>query len=218
MDCETKHPLLCMMRQRRMTKSSYKRRNYFIKKNFQGKLILGYFLFVVVGCLIFTIILALLSADSLTVVYQDNDLQIGQTPLMIVKQLLTANWILIVAGSAFVVGIAMLITHRLAGPMFRLEWAVDNMIGGQLNDVIYLREKDEGKELAAKLNQFNKGLSQDIKQIKKQSHNIDDLLAQYAALKLENATSDDFASIHGSIVRQNEAVQEITNKYQLLDE
>ena len=97
-----------------MTKNSYKRRNYFIKKNFQGKLILGYFLFVVFGCLIFTIIFSLLSADSLTVVYQDNDLQIGQTPFMMAKQLLTANWIFIVAGSALVVIVAMRLTHRLA--------------------------------------------------------------------------------------------------------
>jgi len=201
-----------------MTKTSYKRRNYFIKKNFQGKLILGYFLFMVFACLIFTVIFALLSADSLTVVYQDNDIQIGQTPFMMAKQLLTANWILIVAGSALVVMVAMRLTHRLAGPLFRLERAVDNMTGGQLNDVIYLREKDEGKELAAKLNLLSKELSQDFRKIKKQSHNIEDLLVQYASLELENATSDDFAFIHDSIVRQNDVIQKITTKYQLLDE
>jgi len=134
-----------------MSRKRYKRRNYFIKKNFQGKLILGYFLFMVVGCLVFAVILAILSADSMTVVYQDNELQIGQTPFMLIKQLITAHWIAIVVGSAFVVVGAMFITHRLAGPMFRLERAADNMVAGQLNDVIYLREKDEGKELAAKL-------------------------------------------------------------------
>jgi methyl-accepting chemotaxis protein len=137
---------------------------------------------------------------------------------MMAKQLLTANWILIVAGSVLVVMVAMRLTHRLAGPLFRLERAVDNMAGGQLNDVIYLREKDEGKELAAKLNQLSKGFSQDLRQIQKQSNNIEDLLVQYASLKLENATSDDFTSIHDSIVRQNEAIQKITMKYQLLDE
>lgn len=201
-----------------MTKTTYKRRNYFIKKNFQGKLILGYFLFMVFSCLLFTVIFALLSADSLTVVYQDNDIQIGGTPFMMAKQLLAANWILIVAGSALVVIVAMRLTHRLAGPLFRLERAVDNMSGGKLNDVIYLREKDEGKELAAKLNKLSKRLSQDLRQIKQQSNNIEDLLVQYASLELENTTPDEFTSIHDSMVNQNEAIQKITMKYQLLDE
>jgi methyl-accepting chemotaxis protein len=201
-----------------MTKTSYKRRNYFIKKNFQGKLILGYFLFMVAGCFGFASILTFLSADTLTIVYQDNDLQIGQTPFMLIKQLLTANWIAIVVGGAFVVVGAMFITHRMAGPMFRLERAVDNMTSGQLNDVIFLREKDEGKELAAKLNQFNRGLSEDIGEIRKLSQNIEDLLAQYSAIDPQYATPEDCASIHNSITRQNQDVQEIVKTYQLLDE
>ncbi len=201
-----------------MTKIRYKRRNYFIKKNFQGKLILGYFLFMVLGCLIFAGILALLSADSMTMVYQDNDLRIGQTPFMLIKQLLTAHWISIVVGSAFVVVGAMFITHRLAGPMFRLERAVDNMVSGQLNDVIYLREKDEGKELAAKLNQFNTKLSENISEIRKRSQNIDDLLAQYSSIEQSDTTVEDCASIQNSIDRQNQAIREIVETYQLLDE
>ena len=172
----------------------------------------------VLGCLIFAGILALLSADSMTMVYQDNDLRIGQTPFMLIKQLLTAHWISIVVGSAFVVVGAMFITHRLAGPMFRLERAVDNMVSGQLNDVIYLREKDEGKELAAKLNQFNTKLSENISEIRKRSQNIDDLLAQYSSIEQSDTTVEDCASIQNSIDRQNQAIREIVETYQLLDE
>lgn len=196
----------------------YKRRNYFIKKNFQGKLILGYFLFMVAGCFIFALVLVLLSADSMTMVYQNNDLKIGQTPFMLIKQLLTAHWIFIVVGSALVVVIAMFITHRLAGPMFRLERAVDNMVDGQLDDVIHLREKDEGKELAAKLNQFNRGLSENIAELRKRSQNIDDLLAQYASIDPAHATAEDCASIQNSITRQNQIIREIADLYKLLDD
>ncbi len=201
-----------------MTKTSYKRRNYFIKKNFQGKLILGYFLFMVAGCFVFAIMLTLLSANSMTVVYQNNDLQIGATPLMLLKQMITANWISIVVSSAIVVVGATFITHRLAGPMFRLERAVDNMIGGQLDDVIYLREKDEGKELAAKLNQFNQELSGNIGKIRKLSQNIEDLLTQFSSIDPARISPEDCVSIHNSIARQNQAVQEIAGTYQLLDE
>lgn len=201
-----------------MIKASYKRRHYFIKKNFQGKLILGYFLFMVAGCLIFAIILTFLSANSMTVVYQNNDLQVGQTPLMLLKQILMANWISVVVCSVFVVVGAMFITHRLAGPIFRLERAVDNMINKQLDDVIYLREKDEGKELAAKLNQFNQELSGNIAQIRKKSQNIEDLLAQYSSIDPAHSIAEDCSSIYNSITTQNQAIQEIIASYQLIDE
>lgn len=201
-----------------MSNTRYKRRNYFIKKNFQGKLILGYFLFMVAGCLIFAVMLSILSAGSMTMVYQDNNLRIGQTPLMLLKQLLTAHWISIIIGGIFVVVGAMFITHRLAGPIFRLERAVNNMLSGKLDDVIYLRDKDEGKELAKLLNSFNKDLSENIREVRKRSQNIDDLLAQYSSLDQARISPEDCAAIHNSIARQNQDLQEIVETYQLLDE
>lgn len=201
-----------------MSRAHYKRRNYFIKKNFQGKLILGYFLFMVGGCLLFTVILAALSADTLTMIYRDNDLQLGQTPLMLMRQVLTAHWLFIVIGGCFIVVAATFITHRMAGPMFRLERAVDNMISGRLNDVIYLRKKDEGKDLAAKLNLFNRELSVKIGLVERRAKNIEELLIQYSALDPANASRDDIESIHDSITRQNQAIQKITGTFQLLDE
>lgn len=201
-----------------MTRGRYKRRNYLINKNFQGKLILGYFLFMVAGCLLFTVILAALSADTLTVVYRNNDLQMGQTPFMLVKQVLTAHWVFIVVGGALIVIAATFITHRMAGPMFRLEHAVDNMVNGRLDDVIYLRKKDEGKELAAKLNQFNRELSHKIGEVEKRSRNIDDLLVQCSALDCANTSPEDLESLCNSLSRQNKEIQGITKNFQLLDE
>lgn len=201
-----------------MTSSPYKRRNYFIKKNFQGKLILGYFLFMVGGCFLFTVILAALSADTLTVVYRNNDLQLGQTPLMLLKQILTAHWIFIIVGGVVIVVAAMLITHRMAGPIFRLERAVGNMVSGRLDDVICLRGKDEGKEIAAKLNRFNRELSEKIRQIDNCSKNIDDLLVQSSVENSSIATSNDIQSIHASIAGQNQVIQTIVKTFKLLDE
>ncbi len=142
--------------------NGYKRRNIFIKKDFQGKLILGYFLFVTGGCLFFIVLLGMFSADSLTISYNNHDIQFGQTPFMLMKSVLAAHWIFIVLGGAFLVLAAMLITHRIAGPIFRLEKALDNMNSGNLCDTIYLRGKDEGKELAGKINAFNLELSRSL--------------------------------------------------------
>ncbi|KAB2890010.1 MAG: methyl-accepting chemotaxis protein [Desulfobulbaceae bacterium] len=160
----------------------YKRRNYFIKKDFQGKLILGYFLFVMGGCLLFIIMLGIISADTLTISYTDHDLQLGQTPMMLIKNVIAANWVLIVIGGTFLVLAAMLITHRIAGPLYRFEMALDNMVAGRLNDFIHLRENDNGKELAEKINTFNKKLSATI-------DTIDTNAALLASLLIQARTS-----------------------------
>ncbi len=201
-----------------MSNTGYKRKKYFIKKNFQGKLILGYFLFMVVGCLIFMLALSYLVSDSMTVVYSNNELQIGQTPFMLFKQLIAAHWVVIVLGAAMVVVIATRITHRVAGPMFNLERSLDYMIDGRLDNVIYLRKKDEGKELAAKINQFNAELSSNVGRIRKRSKNIQELLSNYAVLNPEKRTEEELESIQASIRKQNQMIEKTVKQYKLLDD
>ncbi len=196
-----------------MARVTHRRRIVLPGNSFHGKLIVGYFLFMLIGCLIVTIVLTLLSADSIAQLCQNDELQIGQSPFTLVKQLLAAHWVYMLVGSVFVVVAAMIVTHRLAGPMFRFEGAVDNMISGQLHDRIRLREKDEGQKLAMKLNVFNSELSENLRDMQRQSNNIDDLLIQYAALNPQSATSEDYDSIHGSMVKQNKLIQEIIAKY-----
>ncbi len=199
--------------------NKHKRRNFFIKKNFQGRLILGYFLFVTGGCLLFTLILAAFSADTLTVVYQNHDLQLGQTPLMLVKKILAAQWVFVVLGGSLIVLAALFITHRLAGPVFRLERALDNMNSGNLNDTIHLRKKDEGKELALKINNFNHQLSQQIRLIETNSKSIEELIRQYSTGK--NTSSGEAGvseQLLEAIKTHNHAIQEVTGAFILTDE
>ena len=106
---------------------TWKRRNYFIKRELQGKYIFSFFIFVITGSIIFTIIFSLLSADTLTVVYDNYNLQIGKTPSVLLREILSANWIFIVAGGLTVAVLSMFLTHRFAGPLFRFEKSIDEM-------------------------------------------------------------------------------------------
>jgi methyl-accepting chemotaxis protein len=139
------------------------RRNIFIKKSFQARLILGYLLFVATGCLLFLGLLTFLAADTLTI--GSPHASHGHTPLILVKELLAGHWLLLVAGAALLVLVAMRITHRLAGPLFSFERTLDQMLSGDLNQTIKLRSSDEGKELAQKINAFNTELSKNLKMI-----------------------------------------------------
>jgi methyl-accepting chemotaxis protein len=197
---------------------SYKRRNIFIKKDLQGKMILSCFLLVTGGGLMFIVLFGFFSADTLTISYSKQGLQMGQTPMMLIKQVLTANWILIAIGGAALVIASMLLSHRIAGPLFRIEKALDRMRAGHLNDTIRLRAKDEGKDLALKLNEFNLQLSQSLRTIKNCSTALQTLIDQTAELDLPMENKDHIASICWAMQEHNRKVINACEAYELKDE
>ena len=199
---------------------NYKRKNFFIKKNFQGKLILGYFLFLTGGCLFFIMLLGFFSADTLTISYSNHDLQFGQTPIILLKKILAAHWIFIASGAVFTIIAAMLITHRIAGPLFRFERAFDNMLNKDLTDNVALRTKDEGKELAIKINDFNQDLSTAFQTLQSHSNAITELLEQTQSKTSDISTiePDDLRSLFWSVEENNKKIRAICTAYTLRDE
>jgi len=196
----------------------YKRRNYFIKQKFQGKLILGFFLFVIGSIILFTVILGMFSADSMTMSYRNNTLQLGQTPVMLLKNALAANWVFIIFGGSLLVLAALLVSHRIAGPQFRFEMALKNMIAGNLNDIIHLRTHDEGGELAAQINSFNRHLSRQIREIDKHSQAIDELIGLVDRTDVSSLSTDSLLENFKSIRKQNNAIRKVTTSFVLMDE
>ena len=168
-------------------KTKYKRRNFFIKKDLQGKYVLSYFIFVMLGVIFFTLIFSMLSMNTLSIVYDDYDLQIGTTPLILLEKILASQWIFMaIFAMLFVVIISILLTHRIAGPMYRFEQAFNEMINGNIGYWIKLRKKDEGKELAEKINRFNDILSEKLKATNRLVDEIDRSLEVFSrAGKLE---------------------------------
>ncbi len=198
----------------------YKRRarNFFIKKNFQGKIVLAVFLAVLIGCLIFIVVFGLFSADTMTISYENNDLRMGSTPAMLLKNALAANWIFVVVCGTLLVAAALIGTHRIAGPIFRFEQTLDSMTGKDLSQGIHLRDKDEGKDLALKINTFNKGLSGEIRELNRRSKAINDLLNQYSSLKESSLSKEDMDSIYNAIKSNNSKIQNILDAYTLADD
>lgn len=133
----------------------YKRRNYFINKEFQGRYIFNYFLLVTIGSLLFLGVFSFFSSNTLSIVYDNYHLQLGVTPQILLKKILSTQWFFVVFGGGFVVIITLFLTHRVAGPFYRFEKTLDDMIDGDISNKIILRQKDEGKDLAQKINAFN---------------------------------------------------------------
>jgi methyl-accepting chemotaxis protein len=144
---------------------TWRRRNFFIKKELQGKYIFSVFIFMLAGAVLFTTVFGLLSADTLTITYKGSNLQVGRTPIVLVKEIVKTNWIFIVAGGLLVVIASIFLTHRVAGPLYRFERTLEEMKKGNFNSEIRLRSKDEAKEVARMFNEFNANISLQLKEI-----------------------------------------------------
>ncbi len=194
-----------------------KRRKFFIKKNLQGKLVFGFFLFVTGGALFFLVLLGAFSADTLTISYINQEVQSGQNPFILLKNILAAHWIFILSGTIFICIAALLLSHRIAGPMFRFELVLDNMLNRDLSDTIYLRSQDEGKELATKINSFNQEISTTLKHINSYSNAIASLLerADATSVNIPEKQLQELKSIYWNLKENNKKIEAISDSYTL---
>jgi len=138
------------------------------------------------------------TTESMTISYNSNDIEMVQTPLTLLKQSLSNQWMFLITGALVLAIMAVRITHRVAGSLYRFEQTLDNMLIGDLGDTIYLHSKDEGKDLTGKINAFNKGLSINIYTVTKESRAVARLTkqAQKVATQLPNEQRDEI-QYHG---------------------
>ncbi len=187
----------------------YKRnvRNFFIKKDYQGRFALVIFASAIFSCLLLLSLLAFFSADTMTISYHNNDLQFGRTPWMLFKSAAAANWLFLLIGGTLLVLAAIVGTHRIAGPLYRFERNLANMAEGDLSETIHLREKDDGKDLAQKINNFNKMMSSKLSEIDRNAEAINNLLNQYENLDSAHISPEDATSICLAIRNHNEKLR-----------
>lgn len=166
------------MRQRQ---GAIKRRSYFINKELQGKYTFYFFMMVTIGSIFFTVIFSLLAADTLTIVYKDYDIRLGKTPAVLVTEILKAHWVFFLVSGIVVSVLSIFLTHRFAGPIYRFERSVDEMIKGRIDFDIKLRKRDSGKELAKLMNLFTSALSAKINEMRRLSDAVSAQLAESVA-------------------------------------
>lgn len=197
-----------------------KRKNYFIKKEFQVKMISWYFFLATGGCVLFMILLTVFATDPLSTTSPENGLKIDNNPLVLIQKTLLPHWMFIIIIAVILVFIGILFTHRIAGPLFRFEKSLDNMLSHKLNDNIRLRNKDEGKKLATQINDFNRDLSLTLKNIQVNSDAIESLLEQ-AREKTDTLSPDQRDELNGlywSMAEKNRQIKVIYSSYTLWGE
>jgi methyl-accepting chemotaxis protein len=192
-------------------KRNWRRRNYFINKELQGRYIFSFFVLVLACGFLLTAIFSLLSADSLTIVYKNDTLQLGKTPFILFKEILSAHWIFIATGGVLVVIASLFLSHRVAGPLYRFEKSLEEMNGRNFDFKIRLRSKDEGKELARMLNDLNSMLSSQLGEMRNLAEGVDLHLSEISAGLAGSTRGEDLEKT----IALNNKLRDILNTFKL---
>lgn len=150
-----------------MVKGDNRRRHYFIKKDFQAKFIFRFCLLVVIGSVISGIIVYLFCGRTVTTSFVNSKLVVKNTADYILPALLFSG-LGVAAIVAFAAGaLALFTSHKLVGPLYHIEKAINEIGSGQLNTNIKLRQKDQVVALANAINEMTAVLKRDRNAIKK---------------------------------------------------
>ena len=153
-------------------KQSYKRKNYFIKKDFQARFILKFCLILLAGVIISTGLLFLFSQDTLTSSFRHSRLVVENTGLAILPSALYTSLITLGLLTVATIIITLFISHKIAGPMFRLEKELKEIGQGDLTKKVMLRSKDQAAELADRINHMTASLHEKVVNIRTEVERI----------------------------------------------
>src|SRR6056297_3494848 len=120
-----------------------RRKNYFIKKEFQTLFVLKFCLLVLLGVIVSTGLLFLFSQDTLTSSFEGSRLQIRSTGSAILPSVILTNLITLAVIALSSVGVTLFVSHRIAGPLYRFEKELKDIGKGDLTKKISLRKKDQ---------------------------------------------------------------------------
>ncbi len=199
-----------------MQQRTWRRRNYFIRKDFQGKFVLRFFLTILIGAVIFASIFSLLSANTITMTYEDAILKVDKTPRALFVEIVRAYGVYILLLGLGISLVSLFLSHRIAGPVFRLEKTLEEMAKGNLSLRITLRRKDELKELATSMNGLMSSLSERIRDVRGRADTVEaEVLKIAERVKNETAGSGEIGEIASGAVRSIEDLKKALSFFKL---
>lgn len=165
-----------------------RRKRYIIEGNFQTRFILR-FVLVIVGATLLSAG-ALLGVFYLKYQYGEADFQNliimvspeGTTDVaslfqVVLVPILVANLLIL----CIIIPYSLIYSHKIAGPIYRLEQSLDFLLKGEMDFIIVLRRKDEFKYLANKMNALIDYMRRNIGEVR-----LSYRMIQERAVKIQN--------------------------------
>lgn len=144
----------------------YKRRVYFIKKSFQAKFILKFCALVVLGGLLTIGLLYFLAMQSTTVSVVNSRVVVRTTANFILPILIQTVAIVVVIVGVATVAVTLFVSHKIAGPLYRIRKVMQELEGGDFSHDFHIRHLDQLQDLADTFNNSIKKIREKIRLIK----------------------------------------------------
>jgi signal transduction histidine kinase len=128
--------------------------NYLIRKKFQIRISIKFLLIGILSSFL----------GGIVVFYAMNNILSNFVPFTIHSQIYSSILLRLIPSSIVLILIifayCIIITHRIAGPIYRLEETIDKLSKGEKADFIVLRDGDELTDLANKMNKLVEKLNE----------------------------------------------------------
>ena len=102
-------------------KSLFRRRHYFIDKKFQTSFTIDFLLIIVIAAIALMLLFLFYSHETVTVGYTGSEVKLLNTSDFFLPTLLLSTFAIIIISGVVGIIVLILISHRIAGPLFRFE-------------------------------------------------------------------------------------------------
>lgn len=161
-----------------------RRRNYYIKKEFQRNFIMKFCALVFVGSLVSGLLIYAMSAATVTTTFENSRLTIKSTADYILPTVLLSTIVVMSVVGAATVIITLLTSHKIAGALYAIEKRVDEVSAGNLKTEFHLRSGDQLKSLAVSLNVMVGSLRKGVRDLKDAANELDTAIGSLEAGKI----------------------------------
>ena len=162
-------------------KRAIPRRQLYVKKEFQFQFILKFCLILLAGVIISTGLLFFFSQDTLTSSFSHSRLVIRSTAEAMLPAIITTNLISLALIIVTTIVVTLYISHKIAGPIFRLETELRRIGQGDLATNVSLRANDQMLAFAQRVNEMTAQLNRRVTEIRRQADEISTAAAQEAS-------------------------------------
>lgn len=153
-----------------MGNTTYKRRQYFINKRFQIRFIIKFTLVFVLGAVLSVLITMYTTQGTLTSSFEGAKLVIEKTSFAIMPSVIITNIITTTIVGVIALVVTLLVSHKIAGPMFRFEKDLEDIAAGNLRKKIHIRNGDQFASVAGNLNGMVNDLHTKISEVQEELH------------------------------------------------
>lgn len=139
-----------------------------IDKEFQNKFIVKFLALACAGGLmsVLALFVYIHYVQTVTTVFRNSRLTIMSTADFILPSVVLSGLVTLVVVGAVTLLVALYVSHRIAGPAYRIIKDIEELSAGNLNKVVRVREKDELGAVVQALNAMTGKLRGDIASVK----------------------------------------------------